>query len=465
MGDSVWHLSGGGVGDLNLDFVWDLSLNGVWDLSGDLNWLKGLDFVLFGDVLSLGDLVWNLLDGHNWDLLGNLVLFGHVFGDSVDVGVIGGVSGGVFSEVTNLSPSVLVEATKSTAESSTEASVKENSTIKESSTSKRLIKSESSDKTLAKSLGSGGISSGLSGSLGSGGSGGVGFISSSLASSELIGSEDLFWFGFNTITRVVGLVTNNFSLDWDISGTGLVFNLVGDGLLVSEGSLVGDDWNFTGLDLDGWLVLDFVDSVDTGLLLNSVAGLVLNSYVLIEDGVVSGLSLLSVENSVLVGVTSLWLISVLGDGVRSLEDLDLVSVSVLLFLSVEDFVVSFIGGEWNISVLGLNVVAVGYSWLEGVAEVVVVSVLDFEGFGVSEFLLWLVLDLNVVTAGLDWDLSCSDFLFGSGGDTVLDLVIEDLDVSESFFRSVLGVGVYGGFVVVLDAYGVNGAEKSSDVFH
>ena len=121
VGDSVWHLSGGGVGDLNLNFVWDLSLNGVWDLFGDLNWLKGLDFVLFGDVLSLGDLVWNLLDGHNWDLLGNLVLFGHVFSDSVDFGVIRGVSGGEFSIVTNLSPSVWVEATKSTAaESSSE---------------------------------------------------------------------------------------------------------------------------------------------------------------------------------------------------------------------------------------------------------------------------------------------------------------------------------------------------------
>ena len=327
-----------------------------------------------------------------------------------------------------------------------------------------MVKSES-NKTCAKTLGSGGISSSLSSSLGLGESGSVGLISSSLASSELSGSENLFWFGFNTITRVVGLVTNNFSLDWDISGTGLVFNLVGDGLLVSEGSLVGDDWNFTGLGGDDWLVLDFVDCVDTGFLLNSVAGLVLNSHVLIEDGVVSGLSLLSVENSVLVGETSLWLISVLGDGAWSLEDLDLVSVSVLLFLSVEDFVVSFIGGEWNISVLGLNVVAVGYSWLEGVTEVVVVSVLDFIGFGVSEFLLWLVLDLNVVAGGLDWDLSCSDFLFGSGLDTVLDLFVENFDVSESFFSSVLGVGVYGGFVVVLDGNGVNGAEKSCDVFH
>ena len=114
----------------------------------------------------------------------------------------------------------------------------------------------------------------------------------------------------------------------------------------------------------------------------------------------------------------------------------------LFFLSVEDLVVSFIRGEWNISVLGLDVVSVGYSWLKGVAEVVVVSVLDFIGFGVSEFLLWLILDFNVIARGLDWDLSCSDFCLSSGFDTILDFVIEDLDVSESFFRSIVGVGMY-----------------------
>ena len=114
----------------------------------------------------------------------------------------------------------------------------------------------------------------------------------------------------------------------------------------------------------------------------------------------------------------------------------------LFFLSVEDLVVSFIRGEWNISVLGLDVVSVGYSWLKGVAEVVVVSVFDFIGFGVSEFLLWLILDFNVIARGLDWDLSCSDFCLSSGLDTILDFVIVDFDVSESFFRSIVGVGMY-----------------------
>ena len=236
--------------------------------------------------------------------------------------------------------------------------------------------------------------------------------------------------------------TSDFSLDWDISGTGLIFGLVSNSFLISESSFVGDDWNFTGLGCGDCLVLNLIDGINASLLLDSVAGLVLNSHVLIEDGVVSGLSLLSVENGVLVGVTSLWLISVLSDGVRSLEDLDLVSVSVLFFLSVEDLVVSFISGEWNISVLGLDVVSVGYSWLKGVAEVVVVSVLDFIGFGVSEFLLWLILDLNVIAGSSNWDLSCSDFLLSSGLDTILDFVIEDFNVSESFFSTIVGVGMY-----------------------
>ena len=60
----------------------------------------------------------------------------------------------------------------------------------------------------------------------------------------------------------------------------------------------------------------------------------LNSDVLVEDSVVSGLTFLSVENLVLVGVSGLWLISVGGDGVRSLKNLKLGSVSMLFFFSV-----------------------------------------------------------------------------------------------------------------------------------
>ena len=86
--DFIWHLSAGGVWDLDLLFVWDLSFDGVWNLSFDFSWLESLDFVLFGNILSLSNLVWDLFDGNNWDLLGDLVFFGLVFSHSVDVCVI-----------------------------------------------------------------------------------------------------------------------------------------------------------------------------------------------------------------------------------------------------------------------------------------------------------------------------------------------------------------------------------------
>ena len=106
MGNSVWNFSACGVRDFDFNFVWYLSFDGVWDLSGNLNWLKGLDFVLFGNVISLSNLVWDLFNGHNWDFLGNLILLGHIFCDGEGVSVIGRVSTGKFSIVTNLSPVV-----------------------------------------------------------------------------------------------------------------------------------------------------------------------------------------------------------------------------------------------------------------------------------------------------------------------------------------------------------------------
>ena len=223
----------------------------------------------------------------------------------------------------------------------------------------------------------------MSSSLSSSGSSGIGSISGSLTVSKLLGREDLFWLRFDTITRVIGVEASDFSLDWDISGTCLVFDLVGNSLLISVSCFVGDDWNFTGLSGSDCLVLNFINSVDASLLLNSITSLVLNSYVFIKYSVVSGLSLLSIENSVLISVADLWFFSILSDGVRSLKDLNLISVSVLFFFSVENLVVSFIGGKWNISVLSLDVIAVGYSWLKGVANVVVVSVRYLVFFGVS----------------------------------------------------------------------------------
>ena len=262
------------------------------------------------------------------------------------------------------------------------------------------------------------------------------------------------------------MLSNDLSLDWNVSGAGLVLNVVSNGLFVSEGSFVGDDWDFTGLGGDDFLVLDFVDGVDAGLLLGSVLSSVLDSDVLIENSVVSGLSLLSVLDLVLVGVAGLWLVSVLSDGVWSGEDLNLLSEPVLLFLSVEDLVVGLVGGEWDISPLGFGVEAIGKSWLPGEAGVHVWSVLDLVGLGVSEFLLWLVLGLDVLASGVDWDLSGSGLSFGLGLDGVLDFVVEDLNISEELLGGVLNMSVFGGWLVaILNGNGVDSAEKSSNVFH
>ena len=156
----------------------------------------------------------------------------------------------------------------------------------------------------------------------------------------------------------------------------------------------------------------------------------LNSVVGVEDGVVPGLLILSVEDSVLVGVPGLWFISILGLRVWSGEDLDVSSVSVLFLLSVENFVVSLIGGEWNIVVVGLSVVSIDCSWLPCESLVVVWSILDLIGSGVPDFLFWSVLDLDLRELSGDWNLSGSDLLLSLSGNRVLDLVVSDLNVTE-----------------------------------
>ena len=114
------------------------------------------------------------------------------------------------------------------------------------------------------------------------------------------------------------MFSNDLSLYRHIPSAGLVLCCVGNGLLISEGSLVRDDWDFTGLDGGGRNVLNLVDGVVSSFLLVSVLSHVLDSGVLIEDSVVSSLALLSVEHLVGVGVAGLWLVSVQGVGVWSL---------------------------------------------------------------------------------------------------------------------------------------------------
>ena len=130
------------------------------------------------------------------------------------------------------------------------------------------------------------------------------------------------------------MFTDDLSLDWDISGAGLVLSGVGDSLLISESSLIGDNWDLTSLSGSDWDVFNLVNGVESGLRLSSVLSDMLDSDILVEDGVVSGLTFLSIENLVLVGESGLWLISVGSDGVRSLKDFELSSVSVFFFLSI-----------------------------------------------------------------------------------------------------------------------------------
>ena len=224
--------------------------------------------------------------------------------------------------------------------------------------------------------------------------------------------------------------TKEGSLDWDISGTGLVLSSVENLFLISVGGLVGDDWNISGLGGDNVTVLGVVLGVVSGLFFHSVLSLMLDSVVSIEDSVVSGLFISSVEDSVLVGVSGLWLISVLGLRVGSLEDFDLSSVSVLFLVSVVDLVVGLVGGEWDVIVVGLSVVSVDKSWFPGESSIVIGSVLDFIGSGGSDFLLWSVLDLSLREFSGVWNLSGSDFGLSLGLDGVLDLFVKDFDVTE-----------------------------------
>ena len=149
VGDSVWHLPRGGVWDFDLDLIWDLSLNSVWDLSCNLNWLKSLDLVLLGDVLSLANLVWNLLNGHNWDFLGNLVLLCNILSHGVDMSVIGRICSCVLGPVIGLSPlSGKAFEAKSTTSSTTGCTARSTSSLTASSSKSTSIEADESTEAL-----------------------------------------------------------------------------------------------------------------------------------------------------------------------------------------------------------------------------------------------------------------------------------------------------------------------------
>ena len=276
-------------------------------------------------------------------------------------------------------------------------------------------------------------------------------------------ATSISWFGFNTITRVVGVVSEENLVDWDISCSGLVLSSVENLLLISVGGLVVDDWNISCVKSGDSSVLSVIDSVVSCLFLSSILSLMLDSVVGVEDSVVSDFFILSVENSVLVGVSCLWLVSVESLRILSGEDVDLSSVSVFFLLSVVNLVVSLVSGEWNISVFGLSVVSIDESWLPGESLVVVWSVVDFVGGGVPDLLLWSVLGLSLGEFGGDWNLSSPDLGLDLGGDGVLDLVVYNFDIAEAGLFTVFGVGVR--VLVISEFDGCCGSNEGYSEFH
>ena len=109
VGNSVWYLLGVDVWNLNLNFEWNLSFDCVWDLFLDLVCLKSLNGIFLGNILGMGNLVWNFLGVDNSDLLWDMVLFSHIVSNSVSFFVIRRVgSSWVVVIPSNLSPGISV---------------------------------------------------------------------------------------------------------------------------------------------------------------------------------------------------------------------------------------------------------------------------------------------------------------------------------------------------------------------
>ena len=210
---------------------------------------------------------------------------------------------------------------------------------------------------------------------------------------------------FHVVTRVIGVVSSDDSLDWNISGPGLVLSLIDDLFLISEGSLVGDDGHISvcsgGDSAIFGVLLDVVPDLALGLVLS----LILDSVVGVEDGFIPDLVLLSVVDFVLIGVSGLFNILVVGLGVWAVEVLDFVSVSVFFLLSVENLVARLVDSVWDISEVGLGVVVIDDSGYELVLGEVVWCILHFVVGREPLFFVCLVLSLRLGVEVGDWDLS------------------------------------------------------------
>ena len=233
-----------------------------------------------------------------------------------------------------------------------------------------------------------------------------------------------------TITGIIGVSTVLDNINGNISNSGVVLSGVGDLFIISISSLISDNWNLTSLVVDNWSVFSLINSVVSGLRFGSVLSLVLSPVEGLEDGVVTSLSFLSVKDVVFVSESNFWFISVVSDGVWSLEDDNFSSVSVFFFLSIENIVVGFIGGVWNILVFGLCVVSKDSAGFEAMSIIVVWSVGDLVVLGVSNFLIFPVLCFGLgVGRGVRY-LSVSHLGLGFVTDSVFSLLVDDINISE-----------------------------------
>ena len=235
------------------------------------------------------------------------------------------------------------------------------------------------------------------------------------------------------------MVSDGSPFDWDVSGPGFVLSNVDDLFLISEGSLVSDNRHLSVGGGDLGFVFGLLDGVIPGLSLGLVLSLILDSVVGVEDGLVSDLLILSVEDLVLVGVSDFFFIVVLSNGVSSVLVLNFVPVSVFFLLSVKNIVARFPYGVWNISVVGLFVVVIDDSWDPLILGDVVWLILHLVVGGKSLFFARLVLGFRLDVDVRKWDLSCPELRLVLVVDGVLDLFVFDWHFNEFVGFTVIDV--------------------------
>ena len=257
----------------------------------------------------------------------------------------------------------------------------------------------------------------------------------------------------SVIARVIRLMSDNCSINWNVSCSGFVLSLVDDIFLISEGSLISDHGDLSRGSGGNSAIFGLLDSVESGFRLGSVLSLELDTEVGVEDGFVPDLLFCSVEDLVLSGEPSFFLVEIDSLSIGSFQDLDLMSVSVLFLLSVENFVARFIDDVWNVSVVGLGVGVIDESWHKLILGEVVWLILHLVVCGESLFFVRLVPGLCLDVDVRQRDLSGPDLGLDLGIDSVLDFFVLNWDIAEFVGLTVFLVGVFVFFAISSDLEG------------